>query len=247
MSYIIAGDERTQGFQTVSVSAQVLFRIGTDDDSARAALYRVADPDALVHSLASRVFAQFFAGQILPHVTGENQAMIGGVLRARLQQSLDEMSSGIDVVAVVIEAVHPPSGAAAAYRNVQAAEIEARTAIATERGRARSTDNVARLDAHNATDDATAAAAETVSAARVDLTGFTADDRPYRLASKPFLLERYFSDLKTALENVPLEIIDHRLSDASLPTIDLRSPGMPRDSVGSRSVHATGQGGDTAP
>ncbi|HEY1413055.1 MAG TPA: hypothetical protein VGF36_12995, partial [Rhodopila sp.] len=77
--------------------------------------------------------------------------------------------------------------------------------------------------------DAAAAAAETVSAAQVDLIDITADDRPYRAASKPFLLERYYSDLQAALANVPLEIIDHRLSGASLPTIDLRPPGMLRD------------------
>jgi regulator of protease activity HflC (stomatin/prohibitin superfamily) len=243
VSYVIAsGEQNRQSLQTVSVSARVLFRIGISDDDARAALYREADPDALVHSLTSRMLAQFFAGQTLPSVIGENQAVIAGEVRTRLRQALDRLGSGIDVVAVVIEAIHPPSGAASAYRNVQAAEIEATTSIATEHGRAQTTESVARLNAHNATDDAAAMAAETVSAARVDLTGITADHRPYHLASQPFLLERYFSDVKTALGNVPLEIIDHRLSDASLPTIDLRPLGAIRDSAGARPTRPATQG-----
>jgi hypothetical protein len=35
--------------------------------------------------------------------------------------------------------------------------------------------------------------------------------------------------LQSALANVPLEIVDHRLSSTGLPTIDLRPPGMSRD------------------
>jgi len=63
----------------------------------------------------------------------------------------------------------------------------------------------------------------------VELTDITADDRPYRAAPRPFLLERYFSDVQSALHDVPLEIVDHRLSGASLPTIDLRPPSVATD------------------
>lgn len=230
VSYIIAsGEEDRQSFQTVSAGARVLYRVGLDDGDARAALYREADPDALVHSLAGRLLAQFFAARTLPSVLGENQAVIAADVRSRLRQALDQLGTGIDVVAVTIEAIHPAAGAASAYRNVQAAEIAATTSIATEQGRAQTTQSIAQRDAHNATDDAAATAAESVSAAQVDLTDITADDRPYRSASRPFLLERYFSDGRAALENVPLEIVDHRLNGANLPTIDLRPPGMIHD------------------
>jgi regulator of protease activity HflC (stomatin/prohibitin superfamily) len=232
VSYIIASSEQNrQSFQTVSASVRVLYRIGLRDTDARAALYHEEDPNALVRSLAGRLLAQFFASRTLPSVLGESQGVIARDLRVRLRQALARIGSGIDVVAVTIETIHPPAGAASAYRNVQAAEIEATTSIATERGRAKTTRSVAQLNAHGATDDATAAAAETVSAARVDLTDITADDRPYRAASRPFLLERYFSDVQAALANVPLEIVDHRLTGANLPTIDLRPPGMVRDDL----------------
>ena len=41
---------------------------------------------------------------------------------------------------------------------------------------------------------------------------------------------------------MPLEIIDHRLSDASLPTIDLRPPGAIRDTAGPRATRPATQG-----
>ena len=232
VSYIIASrGQNHQSFQTVSASVRVLYRIGLTDGDARAALYHLADPDGLVYVQAGRLLAQFFASHTLPAALGENQAVIAGNLRDRLQQALDRLGSGIDVVAVTIEAIHPPSGAASAYRNVQAAEIAATTEIATEQGRAQTTKSVAQRNANSATDEASATAAETISAAQVDLTDITADDRPYQAASQPFLLERYFIDIQKALANVPLEIVDHRLSGAGLPTIDLRPPGMVRDAT----------------
>jgi regulator of protease activity HflC (stomatin/prohibitin superfamily) len=230
VSYIIAsGDQNRQSFQTVSVSASVLFRIGLTDAAAMGALYRAPDPGSLVYSLAGRLLAQFFASQTLPSVLGESQGEIASDLKARLQVALDQLGSGIEVVAVTIEAIHPPSGAASAYRSVQAAQIAASTAISSEQGRARTTQSVARLNAHNATDDATAVAAETVSSAQIDLTNMAADMDPYHAASQPFLLERYFSNVKAALKDVSLEIVDHRLTGMDRPTIDLRPTGALRD------------------
>jgi regulator of protease activity HflC (stomatin/prohibitin superfamily) len=230
VSYIIASAEQNQqSFQTVSASVRVLYRIGLDDRSARAALYHEADLETLVRALTGRLLSQFFAARTLPSVLGESQGIIADDVRTRLRQALEELGSGVDIVAVTIEALHPPAGAASAYRNVQAAEIAATASIATERGRAQTTKSVAQRDAHGATGDAAAVAAETVAAAQVDLIGMTADDRPYRAAGQPFLLERYFTDLTAALQNVPVEIVDHRLTGASLPTIDLRPPGAARD------------------
>jgi regulator of protease activity HflC (stomatin/prohibitin superfamily) len=230
VSYIIASSEQDrQSFQTVSASVRVLYRIGLSDDDARAALYDEEDPDALVYSLAGSLLAHFFASRTLASVLGERQTVIAEDVRTRLRQTLERLGGGIDIVAVTVEAIHPPAGAASAYRNVQAAEIEATTSIATERGRAQTTRSVALRDAHSATDAAAASAAETISAARVDLTNIAADDGPYRAAGRPFLLERYFSDVKAALANIPLEIVDHRLGGPSLPTIDLRPPGTVRD------------------
>ena len=40
-------------------------------------------------------------------------------------------------------------------------------------------------------------------------------------------MERYFANLRQALSQAPLVIIDHRLEGASAPLIDLRSFGAP--------------------
>jgi regulator of protease activity HflC (stomatin/prohibitin superfamily) len=230
VSYIIAsGDAARQSFETVSASVRVLYRVGLNDAGARDALYATADQAGLLHVLAGRLLSRFFTTRTLPDVLGENQGEISSELKTQLQSALDALHAGTEVVSVVIEAVHPPAGAASAYRAVQAAEIAANTEIANETGRAQTTKSVAERTARSTIDDADGNAAETVSGAQVDLIGIEADDRPFRADREPFLLERYFSDIRTSLKNVPMEIIDHRLNAGSLPTIDLRPLGAAAD------------------
>src|SRR6185437_10757558 len=131
----------------------------------------------------------------LSSVLSENLGVMAGEIQSRLQAELDRLQTGITVVTVSVETIHPPAGAAPAYRRVQAAEIEAKTDIATEQGRAEATLSVARMHAHTATDNATAAAAQIESVAKADLINVEADDGPYRQAPAPFLLERYLSQL----------------------------------------------------
>jgi regulator of protease activity HflC (stomatin/prohibitin superfamily) len=226
VSYLVAREDgQRQSFETVSASLQVLYRIGLSDEAAQSALYHEADPETLVRALTGHTLAAFFASRTLSSVLSENLGVMAGEIQSRLQAELDRLQTGITVVTVSVETIHPPAGAAPAYRRVQAAEIEAKTDIATEQGRAEATLSVARMHAHTATDNATATAAQTESTAKADLINVEADDGPYRQAPAPFLLERYLSQLTTVLAKVPLEIIDDRLSGVSVPTIDLRPPG----------------------
>jgi regulator of protease activity HflC (stomatin/prohibitin superfamily) len=227
VSYVIAsasGDR--QSFETVSADLRVLYRIGLDDDSARRAIYRSVDPAALVSSTSGRLFARFFAAETLDGVLGENRQAIADSLQAAEQRELDRLGSGIEIVSVVVEAIHPPSGAADAYHSVQAAQIVADTSISNERGRAESTSNVARLQARQTTNQAAGFAADLTSDAEVQLLHFKADADAAKAGGKAFLLERYFADLKTALPSASLEIVDDRLKQPDLPFIDLRPPGQ---------------------
>lgn len=229
VSYVIAGIETSgaQSFQSVSVDLKVLYRTGLDDGSALRAAYAVAAPDALVRAEAGRLLARFFAGQVLAAVLGENREQLADGLRASLQAELDRLGSGIELMAMVVEAIHPPAAAAEAYHNVQAAEIVANTAIATERGRAQATAAMARQTAAEGVNTARGTAADTVGAASVLLRGFTADQAAAAAGGKAFLLERYFANLSTALSKAPLVILDHRLNGVEAPVIDLRSFGAP--------------------
>ena len=226
ISYLIASrGAGKESFETVSVDIRVLYRIGLDDESARRALYGLEAPDALVRALSDRLLARYFADRTLPQVLGERREQVAVGLRKALQAQLDERRSGVEVVAVVVESMHPPGGAAQAYRGVQTAQILASTQRAQETGRAYGSLSVAARDAHDLRDQAQAMAAELVGAARSDRSRADADTLAYRDGGHAFLLERYFGNLRAALAAAPLEIIDNRLDRTAAPMIDLRPPG----------------------
>jgi regulator of protease activity HflC (stomatin/prohibitin superfamily) len=225
ISYLIASrGAGKQSFETVSVDIRVLYRIGLDDESARRALYGLEAPDALVRALSDRLLARYFADRTLPQVLGARREQVAVGLRNALQAQLDERRSGVEVVAVVVESMHPPSGAATAYRGVQTAQILASTQRAQETGRAYGSLSVAARNAHELSDQAQALSAELVGTARSDRSQADADTLAYRDGGYAFLLERYFSDLRAAVGTTPLEIIDNRLDRKDVPMIDLRPP-----------------------
>ena len=141
---IAGGGASGQSFGAMSADIRVLFRVGLADADALHALYDVADPELLVREVAARTVSRFFAARTLQSVLDERVERMSAELQASLAGALQQDRSGLEVVAVTVEAVHPPAGAAAAFHAVQAAEIIANTAIATETGRAAGTASLAR-------------------------------------------------------------------------------------------------------
>lgn len=222
--YLVANFSRgLQEFQEVSTEIHVLYRTGLTDQDALASVYSLSDPEMLVHEAAGRLVLNYFDSHTLDQVLVSDQARLQNNLRTDLQRDIDAYHAGIEIVGVVVSEIHPPAGAASAYRRVQAAEIEARTQVSDEQGRAERMKSVAEQEARARIDDAIATAAETLSAARQVAYRFDADRKAYALGPESFLLERRDSDLVAALAGAPLTLIDHRLTGTTGGMIDLRN------------------------
>ena len=222
-----------QGFQSVSTEISVLYRVGLTDAAALQSVYEVADPESLIREAGSRIVLRFFNSRTLMAVLGERRDDVAASLREALAADLDSHHAGIEIVSVLIEEIHPPPGAAAAYHAVQAAEINASASISDERGRAKRVAGVAQQEAHQLTTAATATAVERVDAANADAYRFDAERRADAEGGQSFLFERSLSTIQAALGQKPLTILDHRLSSAPGPIIDLRAPpGSSRPATG---------------
>jgi regulator of protease activity HflC (stomatin/prohibitin superfamily) len=214
-----------QSFQVVNMDVRFVYRIGLDDESALASVYRTADVPALIRSVASRVLVRDFASRTLEGVLGEARTALARDIGAVVQADLQAAGSGVEILATLIESIHPPAGAANAYHSVQAAEIKAQATIARERGRAAEEVNEAQLQANMKQAKASAAAREARAGAEVVRLRFAAERDAYRTAGKAFLLEQYLSQLAQGLANAKLVVLDHRISGEHSPTIDLRTYG----------------------
>ncbi len=111
-----------QGFQSIATEIYVLYRVGLTDSAAMQSVYTVADPESLVRNGASRLVLRYFNSRTLEAVIGARRENVAGTLRDQLAADVDSYHAGIEIVSVLIEEIHPPTGAAAAYHAVQAAE-----------------------------------------------------------------------------------------------------------------------------
>jgi regulator of protease activity HflC (stomatin/prohibitin superfamily) len=213
----------TPGFQVISADLRVLWRIGLSDADARAAAYAVEEPALLLRELAGHQLTRVLAGRTLEQLLDERQEALAGALTDALRQAMASNGGGIEVISVVIEAVHPPAGAAAAYRAVQAAAIEARTTVAREQGQAEGTVSFARQEAAHLRALAAGTAASSLGAARIDAINFAAERQAYAAAGKLFLFETYLRRL-AVLRTVPLTLLDPGLRGTEGPVVDLRPP-----------------------
>jgi regulator of protease activity HflC (stomatin/prohibitin superfamily) len=218
-----------QSFQVVNMDVRFVYRIGLSDQAALAATYHSADITKLLRSTASRVLVHQFAGRTLDDLLGEGRNGLAAAIGAAVQADLARRDSGIELLATVVEAIHPPAGAANAYHAVQAAQISAQALVARERGKASEALAEARMQATDVTDQARAGQAESLGVAQVAQRRFGAEREAWQSAGQAFIDERYFAQLSLALAHGHALIIDHRIATRQPPTLDLRSFPAPLD------------------
>lgn len=230
-SQVIASSHAdVQSFQIVNMDVRFVYRIGLTDQAALAATYNSADVPTLIRSTASRILVHDFASRTLDGLLGEDRVGLGEEIGRAVQADLKKLDSGVEILATVVEAIHPPAGAANAYHGVQAAQIGAQALISRERGAAAEATNQAQLQASIARDQAMASAREINATAQAANLKFSAEQKAYASAGQAFVLEQYLSELSQGLANAKLLVLDHRLGGSSnAPTIDLRTFTLPAD------------------
>ncbi|PZM14477.1 hypothetical protein CPY51_10520 [Rhizobium tubonense] len=240
-SQIIASrTDGKQSFQIVNMDIRFVYRIGLSDQAALNAAYQTSDPAALIESTASRVLVHDFAARTLDDVLGETRAQLAVDISSAIRKDLDRLNSGVEILAVVVEAIHPPAGAANAYHAVQASQITAEALVARERGHAAERANDAQLNASIERDKAVASARESIAASEVAKLRFAAEQTAYDKAGQVFLTETYFARLTAGLAHSKALILDHRIGGNLAPTFDLRTtmPPIDPDAAGETSAPA---------
>lgn len=227
-----AGETPQVVVDLVTVDLRVGWRIGLDDDSARRALFQVADGDALVRALTGRLLVHDFATRTLDRVIGDDRDRLAAALHQGLQRELDLVKSGLEVTVVLVDAIHPPVGVAGAYHRVQAAEIDSMRMISVERTRRARLEAEAAAEATDRRYSAQAQAGEMMATARMGRARFDADQASFDTAGPALALERWLQMLEKTLVRCRFDLIDHRLELEPGPTLDLRSAAPPTPPAG---------------
>jgi len=222
-SYLVASIANgRESFEIANIDLRVAYRIGLSDAAARAVIYNVASPDAAIRAMAGQMLARYFARFTIQDLLGQNRDAFVRGFEQELQSRLAALDTGIEVMGVVVEAIHPPSGAAASYQGVQAAAIQSQVEIATARAAATTLIGGAQEEAVRTRDSAAAAAVERVDQAKAALSLFGGDHQAHAAGGEAFLFERRLEHLGKGLAGMPLVIIDHRITHDDALTLDVR-------------------------
>ncbi len=221
-----------QSFEAVDIDIGIVYRIGLSDDDAIRAVYRLAEPEAAVRSISSQILAHYFAHNTISGILGQNRQAFTADFQKTLQARLTALSSGIEIMAVVVEAIHPPPRAAASYQNVQAAAMDSAVKVNTARAEEAREMKMAAVVADATRNDATSVAAERLSKAETDAILFAGERQAYAVGGPSFLLERRLERLSRGLADKPVIILDHRITPAQAPTFDMRQVPGAKSSFG---------------
>ena len=228
-SYLVASNRNgRETFEVVNIDIQILYRIGLSDAAVLNAAYKVESPESLIRVAAGRMLARYFARYTIPDVLGQNRERFIREFQHELQGRLDALSSGLDILGVVIEAIHPPADAASAYQDVQAAGIRSETQVATAKGDASAAVIRSQAQAITMRDNGTASGTEMVDQAKVDTALFAGDVEAYHRGGASFLFERRLLAIGKAVRpETPVTVLDSHITSAQMPTLDLRPAGAP--------------------
>lgn len=211
-----------QSLQIINSDVRFMWRIGLTDNAALAATYNSANLPELIRSAANQVLVHQFSSQTLEQLLAEQRIALASQINRAVQQKLDSLQSGVELLSTVVEAIHPPAGAADAFHGVQAAQISAQALISRERGHAAELAASAQTTATTRQNQAQMNASDVTSKAQATAVRFAAQKQAVAQSGQVFVDELWYSQLHQTLGHSPLLIIDQRIGAGSPPTIDLR-------------------------
>ncbi|EAX5652770.1 protease modulator HflK [Salmonella enterica] len=216
-----------QSFQIVNMDIRLIWRIGMNDTDAMKSLYQTEDLPTLLQRVARQVLAQYFASQQLDDLLNEQRSNMPVTLNRHIQQRLDRLDIGVELLYTRVESIHPPAGASNAYHGVQAAQIAANAGIMREKGYAATVTNEAQRKATVAINDAEAVANELQAQANRSQLRYIAEYDAWKINPEAYINERRYQTYSKVLSKTPLLIIDNQASGINEPMLDLRQFSQP--------------------
>jgi len=121
-----------EGDEVLTVNMPVLFRIAKPRDF----LINTQEPDTALRSLAEKELLRAISGRSLFDLIGPQREAIAGEVRSSLQEEVDRLGLGLEILFVGLKDMHPPVQVSDAYQVVASAEEDRETSIENARAMA---------------------------------------------------------------------------------------------------------------
>ena len=231
-SLMLTGDENI-----VDINFTVFWKIQSAGDY----VFNMEDPDGTVKAVAESAMREIIGRtQIAPILTGAKQSVETAV-QDLMQKTLDSYGAGIQVSQVQLQKVDPPNQVIDAFREVQAARINAEQAQNEAQTYANRIVPEARGRVAQITQAAEAYREQTVAEATGQTSRFTQVYEQYKKAPEVTRLRMYLETMERILGNTEKIILDSPTGPGVLPYLPL--PDLTRRPSGPTAPATQSQGG----
>lgn len=182
--------------------------------------YSLRQPEKLLENAANRLLTRLFSTRVFIDIVTSYREEMEKTIREELQEQLDNLNAGLELITVNTKDIHPPVEVADAYEQVIASMQEKQTRINQALGYRNSSIPEARGQAVRTTREADAYVVKRRETAVGEAGRFSA--RADSIEARPAIARSilYRETIKEALANQPLVLVDPVLDS---PDIWLKS------------------------
>lgn len=198
-SLMLTGDENL-----VEINAVVQYAI----DDPGLYLFNIKDPEALIRASSERTLRWTVARQPLDAVLTTGRATIESRWKQEMEEKLRLYQSGLVVLGVQLQDVHPPVEVVQAFREVASALEEKSTRINEAESYLREQIPLARGQAQARLASAEAFCAARIERSRGESVRFIEREQAYRKAPEVTSLRLYFETIEQVLPNKQKYVVD---------------------------------------
>ncbi len=228
-SLMLTGDENM---------IDVAFRVQWNVKDAKAYLFNIQNPEATVKAVAESAMREVVGRNTIENILTENQRRIETDVRQLMQKTLDSYNAGVEIRLVNMNRVNPPAQVIDAFRDVQAARIDAERLQNEAQAYANRVVPEARGQAASVTAQANAYKRRIVEEARGQADRFNSVLTEYRLAPDVTRERLYLETMERVFSGVDKVLVDQGKGGEGAI-----QPYLPLDQLGRKPAAKTQAGG----
>lgn len=212
--------ESQRPYELYHADVVVTYRVGLAPDASLRSTFHVADAGKLVAQIGRRELINLFKNRTAEDLLFADFSEFSRSHHQAMQDRLDTLRTGIDIVDVIFEAVHPPINTAATFERVHAAEKEGAVLVNIARAEAEQRSATAQITAARSRDQAQADSFAETAQARAERVVFAAERRASE-REDVFVFERALQVFERTFAEKNLIIVDPEINAAQGFVVDL--------------------------
>lgn len=200
------------GNELVSINLRIEYRIS----DLKQYLTYGAQPERILEATAYELVTERTINADLETILSSNRETFAKTLQTQLTAAVEERNTGLEVINVIMESIHPPVEVAQVYQAFIGAEIDAEKMILQAQGKAVETVAKAETLFQQIINDARVNHADAVASAHSEVAEFTAAVEASADHPDEYVYYKYLSAIQTAYRQSALVIVGNGVDTSRL-------------------------------